>query len=77
MAIVWQDMAVGLPAADNGDGKVAIINGAAGDWPVPDLGVALDEALTSFSGVTGAGPRSIYHPGRGCQWRQLCRLADW
>ena len=49
------DLAVGLPAANDGDGKVVIVLGAAGDWPVPDLGAALAEATTSFTGITGAG----------------------
>ena len=49
------DMALGLPAANGGDGKVVIIHGAAGDWPVPDVGVALDEATTSLTGLSGSG----------------------
>lgn len=49
------DLAVGLPAANNGAGKVFIVNGAAGDWPVPDLGVVLDDADSSFVGAAAAG----------------------
>ena len=52
------DLAVGLPAAENGAGRVAIIFGRAGGWPAPPNEKLLNEARTSYigrSGSTGLG----------------------
>ena len=50
------DLGVGLPAADEGRGAIAIVNGRAGDWPVPRLTEAelLDDSRTRFVGAAGA-----------------------
>ncbi|MCO5195130.1 MAG: right-handed parallel beta-helix repeat-containing protein [Anaerolineae bacterium] len=44
------DLAVGLPSAENGNGKVAIQYGRAGDWPVPDSAEALSDSQSSVIG---------------------------
>ncbi len=51
------DLAVGLPAAADGDGRITIIKGAAGDWPIPNIGdlELLANNRPSFIGETGAG----------------------
>ncbi len=49
------DLAVGLPAAADGDGQVTVVYGSAGGWPVPSDLEMLAESRTSFVGKTGAG----------------------
>lgn len=49
------DLLVGLPAADDGAGRVAVIYGRSGNWPVPDDQEMLANAKTSFVGLPGAG----------------------
>lgn len=49
------DLLVGLPAAAHGAGKIAIVYGRSGDWPVPDAQEMLADAMTSFKGLPGAG----------------------
>ncbi|MEZ4592420.1 MAG: Ig-like domain-containing protein [Chloroflexota bacterium] len=49
------DLLVGLPAADAGAGRVTVIYGRSGNWPVPDSAEMLDDASTSFIGLPGAG----------------------
>lgn len=48
------DMAIGLPAGNGGDGRISILYGQPGDWPVPPSEVQIAGALTSFSGDEGA-----------------------
>ncbi len=48
------DLAVGLPAATGGDGKVVIVYGRAGGWPVPADLKLLSDSLSSFVGLPGA-----------------------
>jgi len=54
------DLAVGLPAAEDGAGRVTIVYGRAGDWPTPtDLEMLGESAsrgdVSSFVGEAGAG----------------------
>ncbi len=49
------DLAVGLPAAADGDGQVTVVYGRAGGWQVPSDLEMLAESRTSFVGETGAG----------------------
>ncbi|MBK7895414.1 MAG: tandem-95 repeat protein [Anaerolineaceae bacterium] len=49
------DLLVGLPAADDGAGRVTVIYGRSGNWPVPDSAEMLADASTSFIGQSGAG----------------------
>ncbi len=48
------DAAVGLPAANDGAGKVVIVNGRAGDWPQPENAEPLSKH-TTYVGAAGAG----------------------
>lgn len=48
------DLAVGLPASDNGAGRVAIINGRGGNWPVPPNAEAIFDSRSSFVGAANA-----------------------
>jgi hypothetical protein len=48
------DLAVGLPASDNGAGRVAVINGRGGNWPVPPNAEAIFESRSSFVGAASA-----------------------
>lgn len=50
-----KDLLVGLPAADGGNGRVSIVYGRSGDWPVPNARELLNRSRTSFVGVSGAG----------------------
>ncbi|MFN8474386.1 MAG: Ig-like domain-containing protein [Anaerolineae bacterium] len=43
------DAAVGLPAARNGAGRVAILNGRPGGWPVPPAMLSLADAESSLA----------------------------
>ena len=58
------DLAVGLPAAANGAGKVVVVTGAAGDWPIPNIGDLefLSDHKPSFIGTAGAGLGSVVQP---------------
>ncbi|MCA9919414.1 MAG: FG-GAP repeat protein, partial [Anaerolineales bacterium] len=49
------DLLVGLPAADDGAGRVAVVYGRSGNWPVPDEQEMLADAKTAFVGLPGAG----------------------
>ena len=49
------DLLVGLPASAAGAGKVAVVYGRSGNWPIPNEQEMLDDAFTSFIGVPGAG----------------------
>lgn len=49
------DLAVGLPAMDEGAGRVSIIYGRGGDWPIIPDAEAIIESPTSFIGAVGAG----------------------
>jgi len=49
------DLAVGLPAAAEGKGRVTVVYGQAGGWSVPPNPEMLAESRTSFEGETGAG----------------------
>ncbi len=48
------DLAVGLPAASSPEGRVIIVSGRAGGWPVPDQPELLRNSRTSFVGAAGA-----------------------
>lgn len=50
-----KDLLVGLPAAADGQGRVSIIYGRAGDWPVPNARELIAGSKTSFVGLDGAG----------------------
>ncbi|MFZ0546704.1 MAG: cohesin domain-containing protein [Candidatus Promineifilaceae bacterium] len=57
------DLAVGMPAANGGTGKVVVVNGRPGDWPIPNIG-DLEFLLAntpSYVGESGAGIGSIIH----------------
>jgi len=58
------DLAVGFPAAEDGAGKVIIINGQAGDWAIPRLGDAesLADSRSTFIGEAGAGLGAVVAP---------------
>ncbi len=51
------DAAIGMPAANAGEGKVVILYGRAGDWPVPPDVEALDASISSMvvSGSSSLG----------------------
>jgi hypothetical protein len=49
------DLALGLPAAADGAGRVTLLYGRAGGWPVPPNGAALAQSPSSFLGLPGAG----------------------
>jgi len=49
------DTAIGLPASEDGAGRVSIIYGRAGGWPVPPGEEAIASSPTSFVGLPGAG----------------------
>ena len=56
------DLAVGLPAAENGAGKVTILHGRGGGFPVkPDV-ESLRDSPSSFTGVAGAGIGALISP---------------
>ncbi|MCB8944437.1 MAG: tandem-95 repeat protein [Ardenticatenaceae bacterium] len=58
------DLAVGLPQAHSGAGKVVVVTGQAGDWPIPNLGELdfLSDHKPSFAGLPGAGLGSVIQP---------------
>lgn len=56
------DLAVGLPAADGGAGRVHMVYGRGGDWPVVPDTEALDDIPSSFSGLPGAGVGALLAP---------------
>ena len=56
------DLAVGLPASDGGAGRVAIISGRGGNWPVPPNAEAIFDSKTSFVGAPGAGIGNLIAP---------------
>ena len=57
------DLAVGLPAAEGGAGRVAVVYGRTGDWPTPPaMTELLSRSLTSFVGVPGAGLGALLAP---------------
>jgi len=49
------DLAVGLPAAAGGGGRVAVVHGRPGGWPVPDAVALVGDAASSYVGMPGAG----------------------
>ncbi len=49
------DLAVGMPGSDDGAGRVAILYGRGGDWPVQPDSEAIADSSTSFVGASGAG----------------------
>jgi hypothetical protein len=56
------DLAVGLPAAANGEGQVIVVYGRAGGWPAPPDSEMLADSLTSFVGLAGAGIGDVMAP---------------
>ena len=48
------DLAVGLPASEDGAGRVAVLHGRGGDWPVPLDTEAIASSPSSFVGASGA-----------------------
>ncbi|MCW5849363.1 MAG: VCBS repeat-containing protein, partial [Anaerolineae bacterium] len=57
------DLAVGLPAANGGAGRVVVVYGRAGDFPAPpDAVELLSRSLTSFVGAAGAGLGGLLAP---------------
>ena len=48
------DLAIGLPAAHEGAGRVTLVYGQAGDWPAPEDAAPLAKSRTSFVGADGA-----------------------
>ncbi|MFZ0545430.1 MAG: cohesin domain-containing protein [Candidatus Promineifilaceae bacterium] len=58
------DLAVGLPAAEDGAGKVVVIDGRPGNWPIPNLGEleSLAGQEPSYIGANGAGLGSTIQP---------------
>ncbi|GAB4423220.1 MAG: hypothetical protein Kow0031_01590 [Anaerolineae bacterium] len=56
------DMLVGLPAAADGRGRVSIVYGRSGDWPVPGQQEMLADSPTSFVGSAAAGLGEIAVP---------------
>jgi hypothetical protein len=56
------DLAVGLPAGNSGRGRLAIVYGKAGNWPLPPETTLLNQAETSFQGVDGAGLGQYFAP---------------
>ena len=49
------DLGVGMPASGNGAGRVAIVYGRGGNWPVPPNAEALFDSPSSFVGAPAAG----------------------
>ncbi|MDT8304557.1 MAG: Ig-like domain-containing protein, partial [Anaerolineae bacterium] len=49
------DLAVGLPAANDGDGRVNLFFGRTGDFALPDEAELLSDGDSSFAGSDGAG----------------------
>ena len=49
------DLAIGLPGAADGAGRISIIYGVSGGWTVPPDGEALADSPASFIGAAGAG----------------------
>ena len=58
------DLAVGLPGANGGTGKVVVVNGRPGNWPIPAIGEMelLQENTPSYIGTGGAGIGAIIQP---------------
>lgn len=56
------DMAIGLPGAENGKGRISIIYGRAGDWPVPTEAELLSDSPSSFIGGKNASLGEILAP---------------
>ena len=56
------DLAVGLPAANDGAGKVVIIYGAGGGWPVIPDATALSDSPSGYVGAADAGIGSVIAP---------------
>ena len=56
------DLAVGTPGSDNGAGRVSIIAGRGGNWPVPPNAEAIFDSKTSFVGASGAGLGALVAP---------------
>ena len=58
------DLAVGLPAANGGTGRVVVVKGAPGGWPVPNIGDLefLGDNSPSYVGSTGAAIGDIIKP---------------
>ena len=48
------DLLVGLPASADGAGRVVVVYGRSGNWPIPNNQEMLANASTSFMGLTGA-----------------------
>ena len=49
------DLAVGLPAANEGDGRINLFFGRTGDFALPDEAELLSDGDSSFAGSDGAG----------------------
>ncbi len=49
------DMAIGLPAADNGNGRIHIVYGQTGDFELPNSAEMLSDGESVFVGTAGAG----------------------
>ena len=58
------DLAVGLPGANGGTGKVVVVNGSPGGWPVPNIGDLefLKDNTPSYVGTAGAAIGSVVKP---------------
>ncbi|MEM7798767.1 MAG: hypothetical protein AAF633_06230 [Chloroflexota bacterium] len=58
------DLAVGLPAANSGSGRVVIVEGSPGDWPVPNAGGLefLEDNNPSYVGTSSAAIGDIIEP---------------
>ena len=56
------DYLIGLPAAENGRGRVTLMSGRAGDFPLPPTAESLADSRTSFVGTDGAGIGSAIAP---------------
>lgn len=58
------DLAVGLPGANGGTGKVVVVNGRPGGWPIPTIGELefLQENTPSYLGTTAASIGAIVQP---------------
>lgn len=56
------DLAVGTPGSDGGAGRVSIIAGRGGNWPVPPNAEAIFDSKTSFVGAPGAGIGNLVAP---------------
>ena len=58
------DLAVGLPAAGEGLGKIVVVPGRAGDWPIPNADELLQliESKPSYTGSSLSGLGSYIEP---------------